>query len=210
MPSKCLKFLCGNSRQHADDSLNLFSSRENINYCRLFWWHYSLVRVVWLNQQRLCDACLVSSDTIQISVNPSLLNKHMCLGTRRLILPPLNSGISLSLTARYRGLWVMGGNHFPCLLNKTIKRHYELASGRAFVCHCLHLFKGVSGLSCFFWLFQNIINLPQREISGNAEADSDEEPAVTLDDTYQTVWPTWFNKAFKMFLILFFFKKESE
>lgn len=72
----------------------------------------------------------------------------------------------------------MGGNHFPCLLNKTIKRHYELASGKAFACHCLHLFKGVSVLSCFFSLFQNIIILLQsvREASGNTEANSEEEP----------------------------------
>lgn len=55
------------------------------------------------------------------------------------------------------GLWVMGGNHFPCLLNKTIKKHYELASGKAFACHCLHLFEGVSAFSCFFWLLQNKI-----------------------------------------------------
>lgn len=85
----------------------------------------------------------------------------------------------------------MGGNHFPCLLNKTIKRHYELASGKAFACHCLHLLEGVSGLSCFFWLFQNTVILLQRvrEVSGNTEANGAEEPAVTRGDTYQTAWP---------------------
>lgn len=65
----------------------------------------------------------------------------------------------------------MGVNHFPCLLNKTIKRHYELASGTAFACHCLHLLKGVSGVSCFLWLFQNTITLFQSviEVNGNTE-----------------------------------------
>lgn len=97
------------------------------------------------------DACLRSSDTVQISLDPSLLNKYASLGTSRLILFPLNSGISLSLAGHdFGGLWVMGGNHFPRLLNKTIKRHYELDSGKAFACHCLHLFAGVSVLSCFF------------------------------------------------------------
>lgn len=57
-------------------------------------------------KQRLCDACLVSSDTVQISVDPSLLNKHMSLGTRRLMLLPLNSGISLSLARQDFGVCV--------------------------------------------------------------------------------------------------------
>lgn len=88
------------------------------------------------------------------------------------MLLPLNSGISLSLAGQdFWVLWVMGGNHFPCLLNKTIKRHYELASGKAFACHCLHLFEGVSGLSCCFWLLQNIIILLQSVwgVGGDAE-----------------------------------------
>ena len=55
-------------------------------------------------KQRLHDACLVSSDTVQISVDPSLLNKHMSLGTRRLMLLPLNSGISLSLAGQDFGV----------------------------------------------------------------------------------------------------------
>lgn len=136
--------------------------RENIHYCRLFWWHFSVVRAVWLNQQRkrLCDACLVNSDTVQISLDPSLLNKLVSSGTGRLMPLPLNSGISLSLAGQdFGGLWVMGGNHFPCLLNKTIKRHYELASEKTFACHCLHLLQGVSGFLCFFWLFQNTVIL---------------------------------------------------
>lgn len=55
-------------------------------------------------KRRLCDACLVSSDTVQISVDPSLLNKRMSLGTGRLILLPLNSGISLSLAGQNFGV----------------------------------------------------------------------------------------------------------
>lgn len=55
------------------------------------------------------------------------------------------------------GLWVIGGNHFPRLLNKAIKKHYELASGKAFACHCLHLFKGVSAFLCFFGLVRTKI-----------------------------------------------------
>lgn len=55
-------------------------------------------------KQRQCDACLVSSDTVQISVDPSLLNKHMSLGTKRLMLLPLNSGISLSLAGQVFGV----------------------------------------------------------------------------------------------------------
>lgn len=49
-------------------------------------------------KQRQCDACLVSSDTVQIWVD--LLNKHMSLETSRLIRLPLNSGISLSLAGQ--------------------------------------------------------------------------------------------------------------
>lgn len=37
--------------------------------------------------------------------------------------------------------------------------HYEPAPGKAFACHCLHLFEGVSARSCFFWLFLNKILL---------------------------------------------------
>lgn len=51
-------------------------------------------------KQRQCDACLVTSDTVQIWVDPSLLNKHMSLGTSRLIRLPLNSGISLSFAGQ--------------------------------------------------------------------------------------------------------------
>lgn len=57
-------------------------------------------------KRRLVDACLVSSDTLQISVDPALLNKHMSLGTGRLILLPLNSGISLSLAGQ--DFWLCG------------------------------------------------------------------------------------------------------
>ena len=70
-------------------------------------------------KQRLRDVCLVSSDTVQISVDPSLLNKHMSLGTRRLMLLPLNSGISLSLAGQdFGGLWVMGGKPLPLLVKQ--------------------------------------------------------------------------------------------
>lgn len=87
------------------------------------------------------DACLWSSDTVQISLDPSLLNKYASLGTSRLIPFPLNSGISLSLAGHdFGGLWIMGGNHFPRLLNKTIKKHYELASGKSF---CMSLLASV-------------------------------------------------------------------
>lgn len=55
-------------------------------------------------KRRLVDACLVSSDTLQI--DPALLNKHMSLGTGRLILLPLNSGISLSLAGQ--DFWLCG------------------------------------------------------------------------------------------------------
>lgn len=55
-------------------------------------------------KQRLYDACLVSSDTVQISADPALLNKHMSLGTGRLMLLPLNSGISLSLAEQDLGV----------------------------------------------------------------------------------------------------------
>lgn len=48
-------------------------------------------------EQRLCDACLVDSDRVQIAVDPSLLNKLVSSETRRLMPLPLNSGISLSL-----------------------------------------------------------------------------------------------------------------
>lgn len=61
--------------------------------------------VVWLGPEEndrvvlylLYDVCSVSFDAVQIAADPSVLNKHMALGTGRLLLLPLNSGISLSL-----------------------------------------------------------------------------------------------------------------
>lgn len=79
--------------------------------------------------QNLCHACSVSSDTVQISTDPSLLNKHDC-GDQKIDAAPAASLPGQDM----RGLRVMGGNHFPCLLNKTVKLHYELASGAAFAC----------------------------------------------------------------------------
>lgn len=55
-------------------------------------------------KQKQSDVYLASSDTVQISVEPTLLNKHMSLGTRRLMLLPLNSGISLSLAGQDFGV----------------------------------------------------------------------------------------------------------
>ena len=71
-------------------------------------------------KQRLRDVCLVSSDTVQDMVDPSLLNKHMFLGTRRFMLLPLNSGISLSLAGQDFGVcgqWG-GGGPLPLLVKQ--------------------------------------------------------------------------------------------
>lgn len=130
---------------------------RSINYCRLFWWHFSLVRVVWLSRRIKDTMCVYGALTRSRSHLIRLYWISMCLwGHQDWYCFPLNSGVSLFLAGHEFGsLWVMGGNHFPCLLNKTIKKHYELASGKAFACHCLHLFEGVSVLSCFFSLVQN-------------------------------------------------------
>lgn len=68
---------------------------------------------------------------------------------------PVNSRISLSLAGQDLGVcgkW--GGNHFPCLLNKAIKKHYVPVSGKSFACHCLHLLEGVSGFRISFDYFK--------------------------------------------------------
>lgn len=129
----------------------------SINYCRLFWWHFGLVRVVWLSRRikeamRVYGALtrsrshLIRLYWISTSLwgHPDWYHSHWTLGY-----PCLWLGMNLG------GLWVMGGNHFPRLLNKTIKKHYELASGKAFACHCLHLFEGVSAFLLFLWISSN-------------------------------------------------------
>lgn len=61
--------------------------------------------------------------------------------------------------------------------------HYEPAPGKAFACHCLHLFGGVSAHSCFFWLFLNKILL--QNIGGSMETRGGEKSGAQGDDGLQ-------------------------
>lgn len=62
--------------------------------------------------------------------------------------------------------------------------HYEPAPGKAFACHCLHLFEGVSARSCFFWLFLNKILL--QNIGGSMETRGGEKSGAQGDDGLST------------------------
>lgn len=110
MPSERLKSLCGDPdstqtiRWIYSVVLRLFSRKHQLQQIVLVAFQFSASGLARAAEPRLCDACLESFDTVQISADPPLLNKHMSLGTRRLMLLPLNSGISLSLAGQDFGV----------------------------------------------------------------------------------------------------------
>lgn len=100
-PSQVFEVSLWESRQRADDSLNLSCGAETALEktsitVDLFWWHFR--GLAEPEKQRLCDMCLVNPDSVQISADSSLLE------TRRLMVLPLNSGIALSLAGQEFGV----------------------------------------------------------------------------------------------------------